>query len=208
MWGQLIDAARVQPQGAAAGRNQFRLRHRVAAGEQGYFVPLPDKFFRQIGDDPLRTTISLRRNAFVERRYLCDAHVGPRSLCCPAESCRGRFEVISTEAVWKKEKNSFSAVHRPTREKACQSGPLGCAVRRPLALGAAPPGARVRHTGSTGRVRFPSLRERVRRWSVASRTREEPNREANGRLPLKSLPPPIGLGIVFEQRPLFSERVS
>src|SRR5262245_9068294 len=71
---QPVHARLIEAQCLRADRDQLRLGDRVAAGEQCDLVPLTDQFLGQIGDNPLRSTIQLRWNGFVERRDLRDPH--------------------------------------------------------------------------------------------------------------------------------------
>jgi hypothetical protein len=47
---------------------------RVAARIERHLVPLADQLFGQVRNNPLRTTVKERRNAFIERSNLRDAH--------------------------------------------------------------------------------------------------------------------------------------
>ena len=47
---------------------------RIAAGKKRDLVTLPDQLFGQVRDHPLRAAVKERRNAFIERGNLRDAH--------------------------------------------------------------------------------------------------------------------------------------
>ncbi len=67
----------VQTQGRRDHGVQFRLRHRVAAREQGNVMPLPHQLFGQIRDDPLGAAVEPGRHTFNQRGDLRDLHVTP-----------------------------------------------------------------------------------------------------------------------------------
>src|SRR6188768_3620540 len=71
---------------------QLGTRRRIAAGEQSDLVSLPHELFREVGDDSFGAAVSLRRNAFGERRDLRDLHVRKTAfvVACPAMVWRSR----------------------------------------------------------------------------------------------------------------------
>jgi hypothetical protein len=70
---RILDA-RVKPQSDFAAGLKPRGRAGVAAGEQSDLMPLPHEFFGEIGNNPLRPTIEVRRAAFGEGGDLCNFH--------------------------------------------------------------------------------------------------------------------------------------
>ena len=67
---QRLPAARIAPECAGTPGDEPRPRLRIAAGEQGHFVPQPHQLFGQVGDDALRPAVEFRRHAFKERERL------------------------------------------------------------------------------------------------------------------------------------------
>ena len=71
---QRIPAVRLVPERPSAAGDQPGRGFGVSAGEQGHVMALPDQFLGQVGNNPLRSAVELRRNAFEERGNLCNPH--------------------------------------------------------------------------------------------------------------------------------------
>ena len=74
-----ISHGRVETQSPFAANVKSSGGDRVAAGEQGHVMALPNQFLGQVGNDSLSSPIQLGRTAFHQRRYLSDLHRVPRS---------------------------------------------------------------------------------------------------------------------------------
>jgi hypothetical protein len=92
---QRIAAIGIEPQGADAGRNQFRRGDGIAASEQSNLMALPNQLFRQVRNYTLGPSIQARRSALIQRRNLCNSH-GTLTLQsvdpCPLAHARGYGE--------------------------------------------------------------------------------------------------------------------
>ncbi len=66
----VVEPFKAQSLGKA--RSQRHLGGGIARREQRYVVPAASQLFGNIGDHPLSATVKLGRNAFVQRRDLCD----------------------------------------------------------------------------------------------------------------------------------------
>ena len=66
---RMIEAKR-----AVTTRNQLGAGDGVPARKERHIVAMPDKFFRQVGNDPFGAAVETRRNAFYQRGNLCDFH--------------------------------------------------------------------------------------------------------------------------------------
>ena len=81
----------IEPQRLWANRDELGRRDRIAAGEQRDVVALADELLGQVGHDPLRTAVVLRRDGLVERRDLCNPHAWvPPSVWHPRLRCSFR----------------------------------------------------------------------------------------------------------------------
>src|SRR6266498_4346141 len=74
MTSELVDASPAQAQRTLATRDEPRRRFRVATGQERNFVSHLDEFFGQIRHHPLRASVKLRRETFIEWRYLGHLH--------------------------------------------------------------------------------------------------------------------------------------
>jgi len=69
-----LGLARVEPQRARAAGYELRAGARVTGGEQGQRVALGHQRLGQPRHHALGSAVAIRRNGFVQRRDLCDAH--------------------------------------------------------------------------------------------------------------------------------------
>jgi hypothetical protein len=69
-----IAHGRIEAQRARTTGSQLSASDRVRARKERHIVAKPDKFFGQVGNDPLSAAIETRRNALNERSDLCDFH--------------------------------------------------------------------------------------------------------------------------------------
>ena len=67
---------RIKAQRTSATGSQLGAGDGVPARKERHIVAKPDKFFGQVGNDPLSAAIETRRNALNERSDLCDLHDG------------------------------------------------------------------------------------------------------------------------------------
>ena len=65
---------RIEAERASTTGNQLGAGDRIPARKERHIVAKPDKFFGQIGNDPLSAAIETRRNTLNERSDLCDFH--------------------------------------------------------------------------------------------------------------------------------------
>src|ERR1700722_1280092 len=71
---QRLATIRITPESALASGNESRRGFGVAASEQGDVVAQAHQLFSQVGNDALGPAVQFRRNALIERRYLCNTH--------------------------------------------------------------------------------------------------------------------------------------
>lgn len=76
MMGDLIDAPFVESQRSGTARNEPRACDGVTAGKQRDVMTLVNQLLGEVRHDALGAAVQLRRNAFIERRYLCDSERG------------------------------------------------------------------------------------------------------------------------------------
>ena len=62
-----------QPQRLGASRREFRSSLRVARGKERNLMSATHEFLGDVGNYSFGATVKLRRNSFVQRRYLRDA---------------------------------------------------------------------------------------------------------------------------------------
>ena len=64
----------IEAKRTVATRSQLGAGDGVPARKERHIVSKPDKFFRQVGNDPFGAAVETRRNAFYQRGNLCDFH--------------------------------------------------------------------------------------------------------------------------------------
>src|SRR5580704_1425110 len=69
-----IAHGRIEAQRARTTGSQLSAGDRVCARKERHIVAKPDKFFGQVGNNPLSAAIETWRNALNERSDLCDFH--------------------------------------------------------------------------------------------------------------------------------------
>src|SRR5260370_20442400 len=74
MVGHLALVTFIQTQRPPARRHQPRIRLRISARKERHFVALSHQFFGEIRHHAFRSSIILRRHAFIKRRHLCNSH--------------------------------------------------------------------------------------------------------------------------------------
>src|SRR4026209_2741613 len=98
MMGQVVHAALIETQRAAAPRNQSGSCNRVAACKKSYVMSRTDQFLRKIRDDPLRPAVMFGRDAFNQRRNLSNSHLP--SLCSLLPKCKSFVKQITAECAF------------------------------------------------------------------------------------------------------------
>src|ERR1700683_345910 len=74
---------RIKAERTGTTGSQFSASDGIPARKERHIVPKPDKFFGQVGNNPLSAAIETRRNALNKGSDLCDFH---DDLCFPATS--------------------------------------------------------------------------------------------------------------------------
>src|SRR5260370_20709973 len=74
MVGHLALVTFIQTQRPPARRHQPRIRLRISARKERHFVALSHQFFGGIRHHAFRSSIILRRHAFIKPRHLCNSH--------------------------------------------------------------------------------------------------------------------------------------
>jgi hypothetical protein len=72
--GKRLAAVWITPERLRATCHEPCARLRIAARIERHLVPLADQLFGQVRNNPLGTSVKERRNAFIERSNLRDAH--------------------------------------------------------------------------------------------------------------------------------------